>query len=216
MSLEAAIQENTAVLKQLIAVMQSAGVMTTAVAAGASTKAEASADTKQTTTKSTKGTKASADTPKDDAKEDLVSGDPSGTRYFVVTKNKTVGKVDPGSEFPALDGLEVIGGAKYLEWKDTYSKLTAKILADEKKAADAGDGEKTFEVMNAAFQALVNNHKKGQGEGRKAGLAILEKYGVKNVQGAFTKGFDTVMADVNAAMAAQEPAEAAGEFDPFA
>jgi hypothetical protein len=114
MSLEQALAENTAVMKQLIAVLQSGVIPAAPQPEGA---------------KPAKGGKKASDTPpagvttgKDNALG-TVEGDPTGTRYWLIEKHNTVYAQRPGEPDPGFDGAVITTAAQYLEKKAEYALI---------------------------------------------------------------------------------------------
>lgn len=132
MSLEVAIQENTAAIKMLIAVMQSAsaiGTNASAEFAGTSTAQPGTTTSKGARSKkgdtSTATGSTSTDTSVNDGKKvsvKLQPGDPEGTRYFHIEKHRTVAAVKPGEVIPAgIEGMIEIDGEQHASLRAQYA-----------------------------------------------------------------------------------------------
>ena len=214
MSLEAALAENTAVMKQLITVMQSA--------------------THGTPAKTEKAKPAATPTAAPDATRAAVPsstqvafGDPVGTRYFVVEAHNTVFSVKPGDVEPTVAGAVEVHVDAYLAKKDEFAKKikaagaaasapapTAAPATGEPSAtpqpatasaAQPQATEPTFQDVVAKLQAL---HKLG---GNDALKRVLDKHGAAKVPDLNGKAANSVLiADTEAVTKEVNEAKALG------
>lgn len=111
MSLEQALQDNTAAIKQLIAVISSGQAITQAVA-GPAVAAPATEPLKVDKPKAA-SRKTVAETPAGKP----VEGDPEGTRYFRLDKHNTVYKITPTDPLTIIEGSVEISGDDFLARK---------------------------------------------------------------------------------------------------
>lgn len=179
MSLEAALAENTAVMKQLITVMQSATHGTD----------------KPVSTKKATAPAAAPAAPSTNGSTNDAAGNPIGTQYFDVPAHNTVYAVKPGEVAPNVAGAQPISDSQYLTKKAEYQgKVNAAVAAPAASApaptaapatgepsatpqpatasADpAPAAEPTFQDVVATCQAL---HKLGGNEWLKR---LLDKHG---------------------------------------
>lgn len=174
MSLEAALAENTAVMKQLITVMQSA-------THGAE---------KQTKTKSTTAPASPAAGNTNDA-----AGNPIGTQYFDVPAHNTVYAVKPGEVAPNVAGAVAIADSQYLTKKAEYQgKVNAAVAAPAASApaptAAPATGAPSAtpqpatasvaqpQAAEATFQDVVNKARELHGLGGNEWMKkLLDKHG---------------------------------------
>lgn len=122
MSLEAALQENTAAIKQLIVAITSAGHAvtqpTTETAGKASRKkTEAAAETPVVQAAAVVAQPTSATGLTNDA-----AGNPIGTKYFDVPAHNTVYAVKPGEVEPQVAGAQAISDTQFIAKKAEYAK----------------------------------------------------------------------------------------------
>lgn len=179
MSLEQALAENTATMKTLITVLQSAGHVTAAPTKPAKTTASAPA-----------AAPAAAKTP-------VAFGDPEGTRYFVVEAHNTVFAVKPGDVQPEVSGAVEVGVDAYIAKKDEFAKkikaatapsaatAAAAPVAPATTAAPAPTAQAqpaTASAADPAFVDVVAKVKELHGlKGNEGVMAVLTKYGVGSV-----------------------------------
>lgn len=179
MSLEQALAENTATMKTLITVLQSAGHVTAAPTKPAKTTAAAPA-----------AAPAAAKTP-------VAFGDPEGTRYFVVEAHNTVFAVKPGDVQPEVAGAVEVGVDEYIAKKDEFAKkikaatapsaatAAAAPVAQATTAAPAPTAQAQPVTASAAeptFVDVVAKVKELHGlKGNEGVLAVLGKYGAPAV-----------------------------------
>jgi hypothetical protein len=139
MSLEAALIENTAVMRQLITVLSTAaeagavsapppsgkaprGKKTeTANAAADASGGAASAPASSTTVTSTTAGASELINHGGETVHGVVEGDPVGTIYFVIEKHRTAAAVRPGEVIPNIDGAQQVAPAQYLEAKARFA-----------------------------------------------------------------------------------------------
>ena len=198
MSLETVIEQNTATLERLIAILQSAAGIT----------APASPDVKVPRAKKTDIAAATGSLT-------INPGDAAGTRYYHMPAHNTVYQQNPGDVDCAIPGAVQVSGPTYLAEKAELAKKfptaatpvaaavveaatapTATIAPTATApAATVSDGIK-FEHVVAKCQAL---HKQ---EGNTALAAVLKTYGAAKVPAlaADPSKFAEIIASIDAAL----------------
>lgn len=173
MTIEATLESIDTSLKTIVAILQSAGAITAAAGAPEVTAAPA-ADTKPKTTRK----------PKDEpAKQDLVDGDPEGTRYWVSDATQTAYAQKPGDPDPKDQSFKIESSAHYLAKKAEFAKnAEAAAVADKKpattepsataQAAGASGAAPDWATTFKAIQALATM--KAPIGGRDAVLDLIE------------------------------------------
>lgn len=146
-------------LKAIVTILQSAGAIT-AVAGPAEAR---TSDTPVATTADTKKPRTTKKT--DDApKQDLVAGDPEGTRYWVSESTQTAYAQKPGDPDPKDQSFKIESSAHYLAKKAEFAKNASGAAAADQKPAttepsataqpdtasgDAPDWDTTFREIKA-------------------------------------------------------------------
>ena len=146
MSLEEALVENTAALREVATLLRSnpvhvfgqadAGDQAAAAIAAASkpartrrTKEQIAADEAAAAAAKQPGTDGTA-TAGSDANYPLLEGDPVGTRYWVIEKHSTVYKQLPGEPDVSIEGAKIESAAHYLARKEEFAKKVPLRCAD--------------------------------------------------------------------------------------
>lgn len=228
MSLEEALAENTAVMKQLIAVMS-----TVAEAGGApvppgptSENADTSAPAKRTRrTKEQIAADEAAAAAAAAVKNDgyLLPGDPAGTRYFHIPDSRTTYKQLPGQPDCTVPSAVIISGAEYASLSEGYAKNGHSVAAAAPATGSAAPNASaptpaaspapaattqsgSAPTMQSITAKLMAVHKRDGNAGVKP---ILDKFGVTNVPALATKNLVEVDAAVEAVL---NPATGANLF----
>lgn len=221
MSLEQALAENTATMKQLIAVLQSGNLISGEMSSTDGPGDGTTATTGEATTKGTRKPRASKGG--DTAAVDLTTqpgylrqGDAPGTRYWHIEKHNTVYLEAPGGQPCSISGAVIVSGAEYDRLKADYAaRFPTSAAAATAPAATPSAGPAST-VSPAASQALDGPtimakckelHAKLGNDGLKE---ILDKFTVTRVPEliAMTASFKDIAAAIDAKLT---PA-----FDPFA
>lgn len=187
MSLEQALADNTATMKTLITVLQSAGHAVAPVAAPAVPKAA----------KADKTPAPVADAPA--AKQPVAMGDPEGTQYFVIEAHNTVFAVKPGDVQPNVAGAVQVHVDTYLAKKDEFAKKIKAAGAASSEAAapaqapaatpavpapSAAAPAATVSAAEPGFPDVVAKIKELHGlQGNEGVLKVLGQYKASNVPG---------------------------------
>lgn len=165
MSIEALIQENTAALKALTAALL------------AQPKAETPAAEEA---KRGPGRPKKAEAEPERKSLQLLPGDPEGTRYFHIEKNKTVARILPGETVPDVCNGHEVDGSVYSKYKGIYQPTIVSAV------------EPTFQELTTQVTRLS----KIDG-GREKIKAILTKYGVEKFPALAALNKNTaIMADI--------------------
>lgn len=117
MSLEQAISENTAAIKQLVAVLQSGALPGATQPETSAGGAKAAGRGKKSDAPSAAPTVATSAT----SPLGVVDGDPAGTRYFVIEAHRTVYAQRPGEPDCTVAGAVITSAADYLAKKAEYA-----------------------------------------------------------------------------------------------
>ena len=184
MSLEQALADNTAVMKTLITVLQSAAHAAPVAAAPKAVKAD-------------KTPAPVADAPA--TKQPVAMGDPDGTLYFVIEAHNTVFSVKPGEVQPNVAGAVQVDVDTYLAKKDAFAKKIKAAGAQSSEAAapapapaattaapapTAAAPAATVSVAEPTFPDVVAKIKQlHAAQGNDGVLKVLGKYGAANVPG---------------------------------
>lgn len=213
MSLEQALIENTATMKQLIAVMASA-VEAGGVEAPAGDTNAAAGET-GTTGKRTRRTKAEIEADKAAAATGtanvqvaLLPGDAPGTRYFDIPASNTTYKQAPGMPDCTLPGAVIVSGTEYAAKTEQYAKNAQSAAAASatnvaaqasaaSTAAQPSSNAGSTPTIEAITSKLMAIHKR---DGNAGVAPILQKFGVANVPALATKNLVEVDAAVEAAL----------------
>lgn len=212
MSLEQALIENTATMKQLIAVMASA-VEAGGVDAPAG-DTNAAAGEAGTTGKRTRRTK--AEIAADNAaaagaagtQVALLPGDAAGTRYFDSPASNTTYKQAPGMPDCTLPGAVIVSGTEYAAKTEQYAKNAQAAAAASatnaggqasaaSTAAQQSSTTGSVPTIESITSKLMAIHKR---DGNAGVAPILQKFGVANVPALATKNLAEVDAAVEAAL----------------
>lgn len=118
MSLEVALQENTAAIKQLIVVLSSAGHAVTAPAAETKGRAKKTETVVEAAAPAATPAAPAADT----GHTNDAAGNPIGTKYFDVPAHNTVYAVKPGEVEPQVAGAQAISDTQFVAKKAEYAK----------------------------------------------------------------------------------------------
>lgn len=216
MSLEQALIENTATMKQLIAVMASA-VEAGGVDAPAG-DTNAAAGEAGTTGKRTRRTKAEIEADKAAAaaaaagtanvQVALLPGDAPGTRYFDIPASSTTYKQAPGMPDCTLPGAIIVSGTEYAAKTEQYAKNAQAAAAASatnaggqasaaSTAAQQSSTTGSVPTIESITSKLMAIHKR---DGNAGVAPILQKFGVANVPALATKNLAEVDAAVEAAL----------------
>jgi hypothetical protein len=200
MSLELAINENTATLRLLITLLQSGAALPASL-----TVPETAAAAPAPATERKPRTRAAGSPELNDGKKvsvKLVEGDPEGTRYFHIPKHSTVCVVKPGEVVPSIEGTVEIGGEGYLKLKEEYAakkpETTGSTSTDSSAKQD--DAAAPGVVWDDLLKQIVVLSKDERATCGRAGVkTILDKYKVAKVPElqALDKNAD-ILADVTA------------------
>lgn len=159
-------------LKTLVTILQSAGAIT--AVAGAPESAAPAVDKPKTTRKA-----------KDETvvKQDLVAGDPEGTRYWVSEEAKTAYAQKPGDIDPTDQSFKIQSSAYYLEKKAEFAKNAAAVAEAQKPAATAPTATPPADTASAGavewdtvFREIKALSTAPMG-GRDAVLGVLKHFG---------------------------------------
>lgn len=174
MNIEDRLESIDTSLKTLVTILQSAGAIT-AVAGAPEVAAAAPAADKPKTTRKTKDEPA--------VKQDLVAGDPEGTRYWVSDEAKTAYAQKPGDPDPADQSFKIESSAQYLTKKAEFAKNAQDAAAASQKPATTEpsatvpadgasvDWDTTFRAIKDLSTAPAPNG------GREAVLGVLKHFG---------------------------------------
>lgn len=211
MSLEQALQENTATLKQLIAVLSTVAedggsTLANGDTAGATgeasggkrtrrTKAQIEADNAAAAANATQGTTQAAG---------VQTNNTGVVQYVIIDKHNTAAAIQPGEVVPSMEGMRVVTQAEYEAYKAQVQAHVGQIIANQA----------TAQASIPSFQDLTNRlvaiHGKG---GNEAVLAVLSHFKVSSVpalaqvdQAALTAKMHEVEVKVGLAQPAAAPA----------
>lgn len=218
MSLEQALNEATAAIKQLIVVMTTANESGAALAATGTnegtetgtdgvkrkrrTKAEMEADA---------AAAAAAQQAGNSAATLLVEGDPQGTRYWHIAAHNTVYRQRPGEADCTIAGAQIIAGSEYLALKAKYAAMfptgaqgaqtaaPAPAPAQATPAASTASSQPPAASQGVTMVQVVEKAKALHARDGNAGLkVILDQFGVASVPGLAAKDLSQVMAAIEA------------------
>lgn len=177
MNIEARLESIDTSLKTLVTILQSAGAITAVAGAPEVTTAAPVAD-KPKTTRKTKDEPA--------VKQDLVAGDPEGTRYWVSDEAKTAYAQKPGDPDPADQSFKIESSAQYLAKKAEFAKNAQDAAAASQKPAttepsataqpDTASAQTSGADWDTVFREIkaLSTDPKG---GRDAVLGVLKHFG---------------------------------------
>ena len=176
MNIEARLESIDTSLKTLVTILQSAGAIT-AVAGALEVTAAPAADKPKTTRKA-------KDEPA--VKQDLVAGDPEGTRYWVSEEAKTAYAQKPGDPDPADQSFKIESSAQYLAKKAEFAKNAQEAAAASQKPAttepsataqpDTASAQTSGADWDTVFRAIKELSTAPTG-GREAVLGVLKHFG---------------------------------------
>lgn len=174
MNIEDRLESIDTSLKTLVTILQSAGTIT-AVAGTPEVAAAAPAADKPKTTRKAKDEPA--------VKQDLVVGDPEGTRYWVSDEAKTAYAQKPGDPDPADQSFKLESSAQYLSKKAEFAKNAQDAAAATQAAATTApsataqpDGASTSADWDTVFREIKALSTAPTG-GRDAVLGVLKHFG---------------------------------------
>lgn len=177
MNIEDRLESIDTSLKTLVTILQSAGAIT-AVAGAPEVAAAAPAADKSKTTRKAKDEPA--------VKQDLVAGDPEGTRYWVSDEAKTAYAQKPGDPDPADQSFKIESSAQYLAKKAEFAKNAQDAAAASQKPAttepsataqqDTASAATSGADWDTVFRAIKELSTAPTG-GREAVLGVLKHFG---------------------------------------
>lgn len=222
MSLEQALAENTATLKQLIAVLQSGNVISGEMISTDGPGDGTTATSGETTAKGTRKPRAAkADTVAVDQTTQpgyLREGDAPGTRYWHIEKHNTIYLEEPGGQPCSISGAVIVSGAEYDRLKAEYAAKfpTSAAAANAPAATPSATPASTASPASSAAldgPAIIEKCKAVHGKFGNDGLKeILDKFKVTRVPELVAKTAE--FAAIAAALDAKINPPAA--FDSFA
>ena len=173
MNIEDRLESIDTSLKTLVTILQSQGAIT-AVAGAPESAAPTTAEKKPRTTRT-------KDEPV--VKQDLVAGDPEGTRYWVSEEAKTAYAQKPGDPDPADQSFKIESSAQYLAKKAEFAKNAQDAAAATQATATTApsataqpDGASTSADWDTVFREIKALSTAPTG-GRDAVLGVLKHFG---------------------------------------
>ena len=204
MNIEDRLESIDTSLKTLVTILQSAGAIT-AVAGAPEVAAAPAAETKP------KATRKAKDEPA--VKQDLVAGDPEGTRYWVSDEAKTAYAQKPGDPDPADQSFKIESSTQYLAKKAEFAKNAQDAAAASQKPAttepsataqqDTASVQTSGADWDTVFRAIKELSTAPTG-GREAVLGVLKHFGCEGKTVPSLKDLNKnaeILAHVNALMA---------------
>lgn len=187
MSLEQALNECTAAIRQLIVVMTTANEAEQPAGGGEST-AESGKRTRRTKAQIEADNAAATTTATTVKHELLAEGDPAGTRYFHIEAHNTIYRQLPNDPDCTMAGAIIISGTEYTRLKALYAakfptsaqgaQATATAQTPAAITPAASTASSSAPTMQSITEKLMAIHKR---DGN-AGLApILAHFGVSKV-----------------------------------
>ena len=182
MNIEDRLESIDTSLKTLVTILQSQGAITAVAGApevAAAAPAAPAADKPKTTRKA-------KDEPV--GKQDLVAGDPEGTRYWVSEEAKTAYAQKPGDPDPADQSFKIESSAQYMSKKAEFAKkaqdaaaaAASQASAASEPSATAQPGTASAKTSDAdwdtVFRAIKELSTAPTG-GREAVLGVLKHFG---------------------------------------
>lgn len=128
MNLEDRLESIDTSLKTLVTILQSAGAITAVAGAPETVAATPPAD------KAAKPARGKAKAEEPTAKQDLVAGDPEGTRYWVSDETQTAYAQKPGDPDPKDQSFKIESSAHYLAKKAEFAKNVEAAAASQPTA----------------------------------------------------------------------------------
>ena len=178
MNIEDRLESIDTSLKTLVTILQSAGAITTVAGAPEVAAAAPAAAEKKPRTTRTK------DEPV--VKQDLVAGDPEGTRYWVSDEAKTAYAQKPGDPDPADQSFKIESSAHYLAKKAEFAKnaqdaaaatqATATTAPSATAQPDGASAQTSGADWDTVFRAIKELSTAPTG-GREAVLGVLKHFG---------------------------------------
>ena len=180
MNIEDRLESIDTSLKTLVTILQSAGAITAVAGApevAAAAPAAPAADKPKTTRKA-------KDEPV--GKQDLVAGDPEGTRYWVSEEAKTAYAQKPGDPDPADQSFKIESSAQYMSKKAEFAKNAQDAAAASQASAttapsataqpDTASAQTSGADWDTVFRAIKELSTAPTG-GRDAVLGVLKHFG---------------------------------------
>ena len=180
MNIEDRLESIDTSLKTLVTILQSQGAITAVAGApevAAAAPAAPAADKPKTTRKA-------KDEPV--GKQDLVAGDPEGTRYWVSEEAKTAYAQKPGDPDPADQSFKIESSAQYMSKKAEFAKNAQDAAAASQASAttapsataqpDTASAQTSGADWDTVFRAIKELSTAPTG-GREAVLGVLKHFG---------------------------------------
>lgn len=180
MNIEDRLESIDTSLKTLVTILQSQGAITAVAGApevAAAAPAAPAADKPKTTRKA-------KDEPV--GKQDLVAGDPEGTRYWVSEEAKTAYAQKPGDPDPADQSFKIESSAQYMSKKAEFAKNAQDAAAASQASAttapsataqpDTASAQTSGADWDTVFRAIKALSTAPTG-GREAVLGVLKHFG---------------------------------------
>ena len=177
MNIEQRLESIDTSLKTLVTILQSAGAITAVAGAPEAATAAPAAETKKPRTKKT-------DEPA--VKQDLVDGDPEGTRYWVSEEAQTAYAQKPGDPDPKDQSFKIESSTQYLAKKAEFAKNAQDAAAASQKPAttepsataqpDTASAQTSGADWDTVFRAIKELSPAPTG-GREAVLGVLKHFG---------------------------------------
>ena len=178
MNIEDRLESIDTSLKTLVTILQSAGAITAVAGAPEVAAAAPASETKP------KATRKAKDEPA--VKQDLVAGDPEGTRYWVSEEAQTAYAQKPGDPDPADQSFKIESSTQYLAKKAEFAKNTQDAAAASQKPAttepsataqpDTASAATSGADWDTVFRAIKELSTAPTG-GREAVLGVLKHFG---------------------------------------
>lgn len=188
MSLEQALIENTATMKQLIAVLSTISEDGGSLAPAGGTEAGAADGGEKKRTRRTKA-QIEADAAAASATQTTAAVNMNTTGapiYMIVDANKTCGVIEPGNVIPSITGARQVTKEEYEAYKVQAAAATAAVVNQQAAPAAPVD----FQTIT---NRLVKIHGKG---GNEAVMAVLGAFGAANVPALAQSDLNAVAAKV--------------------
>lgn len=201
MSLEQAVQENTATLKQLIAVLSTIaedGGSLAPAGSGAADTGEAGEK------KRTRRTKAQIEADAAAAAAAATTSAPAGVNmnttgapiYMIVDSNKTCGVIEPGNVIPSIPGARQVTKEEYEAYKAQAAAATAAVV-NQQAAAPVATAPAATTAAPVDFASITNRLVKIHGKGGNEGvMKVLSAFGAANVPALAQADLNSVAAKV--------------------
>ena len=177
MNIEDRLESIDTSLKTLVTILQSAGAITAVAGAPEAATAAPADETKKPRTKKT-------DEPA--VKQDLVDGDPEGTRYWVSEETQTAYAQKPGDPDPKDQSFKIESSAQYMSKKAEFAKNAQDAAAASQASAttapsataqpDTASAQTSGADWDTVFRAIKELSTAPTG-GREAVLGVLKHFG---------------------------------------